>query len=121
RTIERNGLKMNLAAIEESNILTDEHIEYLNLTNEESAKQYIDQFKHAKSIGSLLKLEQIDTSELENKTTELAKTPIKSIFDEDIQAQITSYFPKLLKQTSIMLNTYDIIVTNPPYMGRRSM
>src|SRR5690625_457609 len=121
RTIERDGLKMNVAVIEESNMLTDEHIQYLSLINEESAKQYIDQFKHAKSIGSLLKLEQIDTSELENKITELAKTPIKSIFDEDIQAQITSYLPKLLKQTDVMLNTYDIIVTNPPYMGRRNM
>lgn len=121
RTIERDGLTLNIAAIEESNLITEKHIDYLKLSNEGLAKQYIDQFIDAKSIGSLLKLADYDISEIQGQIEELSKIPVKSVFDENVHNQILSYFPKLLKQTKIMTNTYDIIVTNPPYMGRRRM
>lgn len=121
RTIAREGLTLNLASIEESNLITERHVEYLKLNDEELAKQYINQFKDAKSIGSLLKLTHIDTSNIENKMDELISTPVKDLFDEEVHYQILAYLPKLLKQTKIMDSKYDIIVTNPPYMGRRSM
>lgn len=121
RTIEREGLTLNIAAIEESNSITEKHLAYLNLNDNELAEQYINQFKDAKSIGSLLKLTQTDTSDIEKQIDELSKTPVKDIFDEEIHNHILSYFPKLLKQTNIMSNKYDVIVMNPPYMGRSSI
>jgi len=121
RTIDREGLTLNLASIEESNSITEKHLDYLKLNDEKLTKQYIDQFKDAKSIGSLLKLTHINTSEIESQIEELLKTPVKNIFDEEVHYHILSYFPKILKQTKIMNRRYDVIVTNPPYMGRRSM
>jgi len=121
RTIERDGLTLNLATIEESNILTDKHIEYLNLNDEESAKQYIEQFKHAKSIGSLLKLNNYETLEIETRLEEILKTPSQSIFYEELREQVLYYFPKIIKQTKIMKQKYNIIITNPPYIGRKSI
>lgn len=121
RTIERDGLTLNIAAIEESNSITEKHIDYLDLEDKELVEDYMNQFKDAKSIGSLLKLADTDISEIENKTTELVNTPVKSVFDENTYDQVLHYLPKLLKQTKIMQNRYDIIVTNPPYMSRASM
>src|SRR5699024_5855647 len=64
RDIERNGLKLNLLAIEETSDFTEEDIQFL--AGESKGKSYdrmhtfIKQFKHAKEIGSLLIIEDFE-------------------------------------------------------------
>src|SRR5690625_625874 len=60
RSIDRDGLTMNLTAIQETNPLTEEDIAFLagNISGEnyDLTKAFFEQYKHAKVIGSLLKL-----------------------------------------------------------------
>lgn len=122
RSIERDGLKLNLAAIQETNNLTHEDIIYLagELLGEklEKMKQFINQFKDAKAIGSLIKIVEFDIEFLTErlKTIEMEDS---NLFELERKDRILPLFRKLIKQATIMSRKYDIFVTNPPYAGRR--
>ncbi|HLR92255.1 MAG TPA: BREX-1 system adenine-specific DNA-methyltransferase PglX, partial [Atopostipes sp.] len=122
RSIERDGLTMHLAAIQETNLVTHEEIAYLAGETEgdhyEEVKLFIDQFKHAKAIGSLIKMEPVDFNFLNNRIEELKKQE-NDIFELDFKERILPLFKGLLKQATIMEEEYDVFVTNPPYAGRK--
>ncbi|MGO5014120.1 BREX-1 system adenine-specific DNA-methyltransferase PglX [Niallia sp. Sow4_A1] len=125
RSIEREGLTLNLAAIQESNDITDEDIAYLVGEGKgkefESLKNFVFQFRDAKSIGSLLKVKSYDTKLLIEKLESIESTPLKDLFEVVQRNKILSVLPRLIKQTQIMSSNYTILVTNPPYMVSRSM
>src|SRR5699024_10894739 len=122
RSIERDGLTMHLAAIQETNLMTDAEIAYLAGETEGShykeIKSFVDQFKHAKAIGSLIKIKPIYYDILNDRLEELEKQE-NNIFELDFKERILPLFEGLLKQASIMEKKYDVLVTNPPYAGRR--
>src|SRR5699024_4949659 len=64
RDIATNNLKLNLVAIEETNDFIEEDIQFLAGETEgksfEKMNTFIRQFKHAKEIGSLLIIENLD-------------------------------------------------------------
>src|SRR5699024_7613463 len=84
----------------------------------EEVKLFIEQFKHAKAIGSLIKMEPVDFDFLNNRLGELEKQE-NDIFEMDFKERILPLFKGLLKQVTIMGKKYDVFVTNPPYAGRR--
>lgn len=125
RSIEREGLTLNLASIEETNNWTDEDIVYI--TGEEKGelfdkiKTFIDQYKNAKTFGSLIKITEKDTTFLEKRLEEIKETPVTDIFDEEKREQVLELLPLLIKQTKIMRKQYDVVIMNPPYMGSGNM
>lgn len=125
RSIEREGLSINLAAIQESNILNNEDIAYL--AGDESGKKYdnvklfVDQFLDAKSIGSLIKVKPYDTRILMERLHTIEITPVNDLFETEKREKVLFLLPKLVKQAKIMSSNYHILATNPPYMGSRSM
>lgn len=125
RNIEREGLILNLAAIQETNILTDQDIAYLagekigscfNIT-----KKFVEQFRDAKTIGSLLKIDINGIKFLSERLNDIKNTQINDLFDVEKREKILSLLPQLLIQANIMTEQYDILVTNPPYMGSTNM
>ncbi|WP_110933553.1 BREX-1 system adenine-specific DNA-methyltransferase PglX [Paenibacillus bouchesdurhonensis] len=125
RSIERDGLTMNLAAIQETNGWADEEISYI--AGEEKGdrfdliKSFFDQYNNAKTYGSLIKVTESDTTYLEKSLQEIKVTPVADIFLTVKREQALSLLPKLIKQTKIMSRQYDVVVMNPPYMGSGSM
>src|SRR5699024_8234124 len=119
RTIERYGLELNLASIQETNGLTDEDIAYLAGENSgdklSEVKDFIEQFRDAKSIGSLLKLTSSNTNFLETRMQEILDAPAKELFEVDKREVLLNLLPKIIKQADIMSGIYDVLVTNPPY------
>lgn len=122
RSIKRQGLTMNLASIQETNTLTEKEIAYL--AGESSGKAYdemtafLNQFKHAKSIGSLIKIESYDLGFLQERFTTISKQS-DDLFSLALQDRLLDLFADLIKQASIMNEKYDVFITNPPYAGRR--
>lgn len=125
RSIEREGLELNLASIQESNILKDESIAYIagetSGENYHKTKDFIEQFKNAKTIGSLIKIKEYDRGFLMDRVEFIRSNPAKDLFEEGIRRDVLELLPPLLKQADIMYRKYDVIVTNPPYMGNRYM
>ncbi|WP_010494805.1 BREX-1 system adenine-specific DNA-methyltransferase PglX [Paenibacillus elgii] len=125
RVIEKEGLTINLASIQETYILHSKDVEYIagegSGINIEKTKEFIDQFKNAKTIGSLLKVTEYDSIFLKDRLEKIQKDPIDDIFMEESRVKADRLLPALLKQAEIMKMHYDIVVTNPPYMGNRYM
>lgn len=122
RSIEREGLVMNLAAIQETNSLTDEEVVFLagGSSGEQFDKMttFIDQFKHAKSIGSLIKLEFSDVDFLQERLMLIEQQSV-DLLDLAMKERVLHLFKDLIKQTKLMNVKYDVFITNPPYVGRR--
>ncbi|MGR5915364.1 Eco57I restriction-modification methylase domain-containing protein [Bacillus pacificus] len=49
------------------------------------------------------------------------QNPAENLFTEELRKSVVDILPNLLKQAAIMDKTYDVLVTNPPYMGSRYM
>lgn len=122
RSIERDGLTLNLAAIQETNQITEEDIAFLagesSGENYEKMKQFVEQFQHAKAIGSLIKVEGYDEAFL-NERLNMIQQQDGNLFDLELKDRNLPMFTDLVKQAVIMSNKYDVFVTNPPYAGRR--
>lgn len=125
RSIERDGLTMNLASIQETNCWTDEAIAYIagkdNGEAFHSVKAFFQQYTNAKTFGSLVKVTETDTGFLENRLKEIRENPVTDLFQEEKREHVLELLPILIKQTKIMGQQYDIVVMNPPYMGLGSM
>lgn len=125
RSIEREGLVLNLASIQETNSWTDELCVYL--AGEESGQTYnsvklfVEQYKNGKTFGSLIRLSETDTSFVEQKLIELMESPVTNLFEEHQREQVLELLPQLIHQTKIMKRQYDVVVMNPPYMGSGNM
>ncbi|PAK40594.1 BREX-1 system adenine-specific DNA-methyltransferase PglX [Peribacillus simplex] len=125
RSIEREGLNHKLASIQETNILNDEDIAYIagedSGVNLEKTKVYIELFRNAKTIGSLIKVSEYDKKFLLNRLLIIQNNPAKDLFEDEKRKKVLTLLPELLKQSEIMYKDYDILVTNPPYMGSKYM
>lgn len=122
RSIERDGLEMNLASIQETNSLSDEEIAYLageSLGESfDEMKNFISQFKDGKSIGSLIKIEYHNEEFLKQRLIDIEEQP-DDLFELDLKDRTLVLFKNLIKQVGLMDCKYDVFITNPPYVGNK--
>ncbi|MFB9859615.1 BREX-1 system adenine-specific DNA-methyltransferase PglX [Salinicoccus siamensis] len=125
RSIKRHGLEMNFASLEETNELNDEDVAYIADENSggnfNKVKAFIDQYKNAKTYGSLINNSTVTEKFIKDRLEYIQNNPAKDIFEEESRKKVLNILPKIIKQGSVLIDSYDILVTNPPYMGRRYM
>ena len=117
--------KLNTLIIEESNSLSERVKNRIKANNLNNLNKIIEDFEDAKEYGSILKLETIDKETLE-KEFNLLKESLDNeqgtlIFNEDeldinIEEDL-ELIESLIKQHITLVNQYETVVTNPPYMG----
>jgi len=121
RSIERDGLQLKLVSIQETNNLSIEDIQYLAGENEgktfDKVFEFIKQFKHAKTIGSLLKVDSSEINTIKERLNEVESKPVENWLDDQKREKIIHLIPELIRQVEIMEQQYEITVTNPPYMN----
>ncbi|OAN10701.1 restriction endonuclease [Exiguobacterium undae] len=125
RSIEKEGLTLNLAAIQETNSWDDDVISYMvkdyEGTRFAQTRPFFEQYQNAKTFGSLIQVGETDLKYLEERLYEIKESPVSDIFDAEKRDQVITELPLLIKQTKIMSKQYDIVIMNPPYMGAGSM
>lgn len=123
RSIERHGLTLNLAAIQETNPLSDADIAYIAGEEQgptfDKTKAFIAQFRDAKTLGALIKVDTFDEAFLQQRLQEIENSPPRDLFESEKRERTLGLFESLLKQARLMTQKYDVLVTNPPYAGRR--
>jgi hypothetical protein len=120
REVEKRPLKLNIEAIEESNGITYEIIEYFAKGNEElrgDLSYLVNTFRDGREYGSILRIEEVNFQVLEERLKEINEEN-KLVFS-DYRQVILNKLPKLMNQGKIMSNKYEVCITNPPYMGLR--
>lgn len=88
----------------------------------ETANYLIDVFQDAKEYGSILKIESRDYDGLLNYIERLQQNGSDGnlLFDSWIR-EMSERLPGLVKQAKLLAGRYDVVVTNPPYMGGSGM
>ena len=123
RKIFSNEISLSLFSIQETNNIP---IEFINFINDaapmikDDLSYVLDLFKDAKNYGSLLKVKKLDLNNLKKKLLEIMSKSYSNLS----LVNYTEYFNILIKiidQASILSNKYDVVITNPPYMGIQRM
>ncbi|CEP97581.1 Eco57I restriction endonuclease [[Clostridium] sordellii] len=118
-----NPIKINVCSIQESNGITKEDIEYFANGDEELKKDIeylVEVFNDAKEYGSILEVREVDFERIEKRLFDIEED-ITNLFNRENRDRILEKVPNLVNQDKVMSRKYDVCVTNPPYMGRRSM
>lgn len=106
--------RINIMSIQESNGISDVLID--NITDEnakEIAKNLIIDFRNAKEIGSLIKIDNDDYEKLEKYIA----NNNNNIFGIELNSKLTP----IINVAKILSQKYDVYVTNPPYMNNNGM
>ena len=119
RRILSKDTKINLVEIVESSPeLNDDLLSRLGVYKE-LGQYLVDTFKEAKELGSILNLDSTleQLQNLENNLIEIENNAkYGSMLDQIESQQLIDLIEPLLKQAKLLVQKYDVTVTNPPYM-----
>lgn len=74
-------------------------------------------FRYGKTIGSLLKIEKSKLDSIEEATNLIANKAVINIFNSNFLNEGILCLRRLIKQARILSFKYDVMITNPPYIG----
>lgn len=123
RDIERNPIELNVCAIQESNGISEEDIEYFADGDgklKRDVEYLVEVFTDAKEYGSILEVEKVNFEKIKKRLFDIEKDNSNLLNKNEIN-KISEIFFTVRKQANIMSKKYEIMCTNPPYMGNRSM
>ena len=154
RRIFREKVNVNVCAIQESNGIPKEAIDYFarggsyitdsslkrairdklmesvleknldslsNMNLKQQTEYLIDLFHDAKEYGSILEVKPISFDVVERRLEEIRTSDTGNLFEYQYRNIVLEKMPTLVKQARIMSQKYDVVCTNPPYMGRNNV
>lgn len=126
RRILREPINLNICAIQESNSLGKEAREII-LSGEQDdsharcqVEHLLSTFYDAKEYGSIIEVWDIDEVFWHDRLIHMEQIQ-DSLFAVKCLEKVREMLPALVKQAQVMQKKYDVVVTNPPYMGSRGM
>ena len=123
RRILNEHIQHNLVEITESNGFNRDLLHYLG-DCEGTGRKLIDLFKNAKEFGSLINVDiPVETlDKLDERLTEVDQmADYGSLLVQAESIELVESLYPILKEARILAQKYDVVVTNPPYMGFRNM
>lgn len=117
-------IEPNLCAIQESNSLQyDKDMGDFLLSEEhrETLKYLLHTFVDAKEYGSILNVEKRDYDGFLEAWRLTAEATLGNVVMMLWYNECNAIVPKLARQAKILSDKFDVVVTNPPYMGANGM
>ena len=124
RRIMNLDIKPNVMSIQDSSFMTNELIDFVAGNNTSIKADLIrtkEVFTDAKEYGSILKVPSLGYKAILERVDELQNTVVEDIFQIEYRTVALEQLRPLIKQAMIMSQKYDVVVTNPPYMGASGM
>ena len=125
RSYHRNIFNLNiipsLKSIKESNSISDKFLEFFNTkypNHHESLNLILKKFKDAKLYGSLIEIDECNFMELKQALNEIKNTNDLTSFKFNKDLDLLN---DIINQAIILNTKYNIVITNPPYMGANNM
>ena len=129
RMEEEEKISLNTLCIEESNEISEGTRKLIKENLLINFEKLLDEFYDAKEYGSILKIEYMDIEHLYRELKVLREAYFKqgqmsliydNISEEDFEKDC-EIIERLIIQQKIMTDRYDVVITNPPYMGNSRM
>lgn len=118
RRIFGMGIKLNIAALQESNELPNSPIyEGAPDVIVKGGSELVESYRDAKEIGSLLTAPITDMNEMREYLDEFNNDSADNLDKYLWNVEVYSKMRCLVDQAEIMQNRYEIVCTNPPYMN----
>ncbi|MBC3900613.1 BREX-1 system adenine-specific DNA-methyltransferase PglX [Acetobacterium malicum] len=124
RRILTSEIQTNLCSIQESNAIKTGLISFIADGEKKllrDTQALIEVFTDAKEYGSILEMPEIDFVGISKRVNEINEAVYDNIMDRIIQDDVRNHLIPLIKQAEIMVQKYDAVITNPPYMGSSGM
>ena len=129
KVAERENISLNTFWIDESDEISDEIRKIIYENSLKNLETLLDNFTNAKEYGSILKIPDIDIENLNSEIEKLDEiyhsqgqlslmTGEKAVLDFEKEYE---KIKKLARQQEVFQNKFDIVITNPPYMGNGRM
>lgn len=120
RRILNGNVKPNVLAIQDSGFMTDDFITYVA---EKDTRMKADltllrsSLKDAKECGSILHMPKLNFAALYERIDIISRSFAEDMFQISYQNTTIEHLLPLVKQAEIMAQKYDVVITNPPYLG----
>ena len=124
RRIFSKKMELNICYTRESNDINKEIIDFISNGNnkiKEELDLLYNSFLDAREYGSLIEAPKIDYDEIKNRLSEIENTNFYNLFDESKKDEIKNKFYYVIKTSEILSKKYEVVATNPPYMGSSMM
>ena len=86
-----------------------------------TAKYLVSTFKDGKVIGSLLKVNKYDYKSLVDEINDKIRTDVPNIMEQEAWNIVLVDLKKLVTLATVLSRKYDVLITNPPYLGSTSL
>ena len=124
RRILNGEVRTNVLAIQDSGFMTDDFIDYV-AQKDQHMKADLNllrsSLKDAKEYGSILHMPKLNFAALYERIDIISRSFAEDMFQISYQNTAVEQLLPLVKQAEIMAQKYDVVVTNPPYMGGGGM
>ena len=124
RRILNGEVRPNVLAIQDSGFMTDGFIEYV-AGKDAHMKADLTLLRstlwEAKEYGSILNMPTLNFAALYERMDIIRREYAEDIFQMEFQRIAAEQLLPLVKQAEMMARKYDVVVTNPPYMGGSGM
>ena len=117
-------LELNICYTRESKDINKEIIDFISNGNnkiKDELNLIYNSFLDAREYGSLIEAPKIDYNEIKNRLSEIENTDFYNLFDELKKEEIKNKFYYVIKTSEILSKKYEVVATNPPYMGSSIM
>jgi type II restriction/modification system DNA methylase subunit YeeA len=124
RLILTSEIKPNLFSITESNFITNDIIDFVANGNNKlkfDLESIRNDLHDAKEYGCIIKINSVDFDSLFARVKEINDTFFEDIFIQENQRVVMEQVLPLIKHAQVIEQKYDVVVTNPPYMGSSGM
>lgn len=95
--------------MKETGVFTDDELKAINTL--------VDTFRNGKTVGSLIKVKALDYTAIESAITKMEQNVVTTVFNYQFFSEGAVLLKELLAQTKVMTEKYDVMITNPPYLG----
>lgn len=118
----REKQNLNVCSIEESNGITRDTINFF-ANNDDNLKEevitLVSVFKNAKNYGSIIDVKNLNIIMLKKRIEEILNRQSNNILEDSYKQIIRKQFIPLIVQSEILCKKFDIVFTNPPYIGHK--
>ena len=123
RRILTSGIKPNLFVIDDNRALTPEIIEYIADGDSKMAadlRSISDDLTNAREYGSIINVQPVDFNGLIERIGIIAESDELNLIAIENKRIVCEKILPLVKQAQVLAQKYDVVCTNPPYMGTSS-